>query len=386
MSCFSPNTQQELSEWIIERVESHNKIHWLNSLGQQDDIDLKLSGLNQRVDYPHRDMTITVEAGMTVSALQSELQKHNQWLPVNVPYPQATTLAEVICRNWYGSFVAGYGTMRDWLLGVTAIDGRGRIFHAGGRVVKNVAGYDLCKLLVGSDGELAIPVEVTLQVKPQPQKILCHHICTHTIGDLKKLWQILRDLPFNPVIFDVIHKLSPDETSPKINSPQELQLLFAVQGSQETTGSLTEVIQQTVTQMKGTELLKINSWNPEQETWSCIEEHLLQSTVLRVGSLPSQTIDVMEIANSHQFTGFAHASIGTCILCSLSPPESSEANTRLELLLKDLAPLNVNIQSLSSSKSDRKLPNEQSNQTSALPLLKKIKAEFDPHQLLGDGL
>lgn len=127
---------------------------------------LRLTGLNRIVDYPARDMTITIEAGITMAALAAELSKHGQRLPVDAADADRATLGGLIATNSSGPRRYGYGTLRDYVIGIRAVDGRGTPFKAGGRVVKNVAGYDLCKLLTGSLGTLAVITQVTLKVRP----------------------------------------------------------------------------------------------------------------------------------------------------------------------------------------------------------------------------
>jgi glycolate oxidase FAD binding subunit len=132
-------------------------------------IGLRLTGLNRIVDYPARDMTITVEAGTTMAALSAELARHGQRLPVDAADADRATLGGLIATNTSGPRRYGYGTLRDYVIGISAVDGRGTPFKAGGRVVKNVAGYDLCKLLTGSLGTLAVITQVTLKVRPLPE-------------------------------------------------------------------------------------------------------------------------------------------------------------------------------------------------------------------------
>ncbi len=132
-------------------------------------IGISLAGLNRVVDYPARDMTITVEAGITLKQLADTLAAERQWLPVDVPQMDAATLGGVVATAFSGPRRYGYGTMRDYVIGVSAVDGQGMPFKAGGRVVKNVAGYDFCKLLTGSLGTLGIISQVTLKIKPRPQ-------------------------------------------------------------------------------------------------------------------------------------------------------------------------------------------------------------------------
>ncbi|MDZ4781494.1 MAG: FAD-binding oxidoreductase [Planctomycetia bacterium] len=132
-------------------------------------IGLSTSQLTQIVDYPARDMTITVEAGVTMATLAATLAAEGQQLPIDVPFPEQATIGGVIATNWSGPRRFGHGTIRDYVIGISAVDGRGVPFKAGGRVVKNVAGYDFCKLLTGSLGTLAVITQVTLKVKPIPE-------------------------------------------------------------------------------------------------------------------------------------------------------------------------------------------------------------------------
>jgi glycolate oxidase FAD binding subunit len=130
---------------------------------------LSTVGLTRLIDYPARDMTVTVEAGVTLAELADTLAAENQMLPVDVAQAGSATLGGAIAVNFSGPRRYGYGTLRDYVIGISAVDGHGTPFQAGGRVVKNVAGYDFCKLLTGSLGTLAIITQVTLKVRPRPE-------------------------------------------------------------------------------------------------------------------------------------------------------------------------------------------------------------------------
>ena len=131
---------------------------------------LSLSNWWEVVDFPARDLTITVEAGIPMQELANVLAAENLRLPIDVPHSDVATLGGVIASNWNGPRRYGQGTVRDYVIGIRAVDGRGKPFKGGGRVVKNVAGYDFCKLLVGSLGTLGVITEVTLRLKPQPER------------------------------------------------------------------------------------------------------------------------------------------------------------------------------------------------------------------------
>jgi len=132
-------------------------------------LGLSLACMNRLVDYPNRDLTVTVEAGMTVRQLGEILAANRQRLPVDVPDGHRATIGGAVAVHAAGPRRFLWGTIRDYVLGFTAIDGTGTAFSAGGRVVKNAAGYDMCKLMVGSLGTLGVITQVTLMVRPLPE-------------------------------------------------------------------------------------------------------------------------------------------------------------------------------------------------------------------------
>ena len=131
---------------------------------------LALQKLNRLIDYPSRDLTITVEAGMTLAELSKLLAAQNQRLPVDVGRADAATVGGAVAANLSGPRRCRFGTIRDYLLGVTAVAGTGDVFSAGGRVVKNAAGYDLTRLMVGSMGTLGVMTQVTFMVRPMAER------------------------------------------------------------------------------------------------------------------------------------------------------------------------------------------------------------------------
>jgi glycolate oxidase FAD binding subunit len=127
------------------------------------------TALNAVIDYPARDMTITAQAGITIATLQTELAKEGQWLPIDVPSPERATLGGAGAVNAGGPRRYGYGTLRDYVIGISFVTDDGTEVKAGGRVVKNVAGYDLMKLQIGALGTLGVITQLTLKVKPKPE-------------------------------------------------------------------------------------------------------------------------------------------------------------------------------------------------------------------------
>jgi glycolate oxidase FAD binding subunit len=174
----APTAQAEVAELIRAAHDARQPVYPLGggtSLGfglpaKQPGLGLDLRSLNKIVDYPARDMTITVAAGTTLQALADTLAAERQRLPIDVPDVEQATLGGVIATNSSGALRYGHGTIRDFVIGISAVDGRGRPFKGGGRVVKNVAGYDFCKLLTGSLGTLGVITQVTLKIRPSAEK------------------------------------------------------------------------------------------------------------------------------------------------------------------------------------------------------------------------
>jgi glycolate oxidase FAD binding subunit len=154
-------------------------------------LGLSLAGLDRVVDYPSRDLTITVEAGMTVAALQKTLAAERQRLPVDVPLAERATVGGAIAAAAEGPGRFRWGTLRDYVLGLRAVDGAGMEFAAGGRVVKNAAGYNLCRLMVGSLGTLGVVTQATLMVRPLP---VCSRWIVCGVADFAMAERLLADL------------------------------------------------------------------------------------------------------------------------------------------------------------------------------------------------
>jgi glycolate oxidase FAD binding subunit len=129
---------------------------------------LGLRRLDRILEHEPGDLTVTVEAGRTFADLQAALGERGQWLSLDPPDAERATIGGVLAANASGPRRHLYGTMRDLVIGVTVITADGALVRGGGKVVKNVAGYDLPKLFVGSCGTLGVIVEVTAKLRPRP--------------------------------------------------------------------------------------------------------------------------------------------------------------------------------------------------------------------------
>jgi glycolate oxidase FAD binding subunit len=135
---------------------------------RQLDCVVSMARLNRIIEHTAADMTVTVEPGATVAELNAALAVSGQWLPIDPPLPSATTVGGLVAGNLNGLLRAAHGGVRDMLIGLRMLRPDGVTIKSGGRVVKNVAGYDLHKAFVGSYGTLGIIVEATFKVRPAP--------------------------------------------------------------------------------------------------------------------------------------------------------------------------------------------------------------------------
>jgi glycolate oxidase FAD binding subunit len=129
---------------------------------------LGLGRMSRVLEHEPGDLTATVEAGLTMDALQAALRRREQWLSLDPTDADRATIGGVLATSASGPRRHLYGTARDLLIGVTVVTADGAVVKGGGKVVKNVAGYDLPKLFIGSYGTLGIIVEATVKLRPLP--------------------------------------------------------------------------------------------------------------------------------------------------------------------------------------------------------------------------
>jgi len=133
------------------------------------DIVLCTSRLAGIVEYSSGDLTVIAQAGMTISSLQSALAAKGQFLPLDPPLPSSCTVGGAVAVNAAGPLRFSHGTVRDLVLGMKVVLPDGQVVRLGGKVMKNVAGYDLCHLFTGSRGTLGVVCQVAFRVMPAPQ-------------------------------------------------------------------------------------------------------------------------------------------------------------------------------------------------------------------------
>jgi FAD/FMN-containing dehydrogenase len=281
--------------------------HFANG-SKVDGVDLR--ALNGILEYHPEDMTVTVQTGITLASLQRKLSEDGQWLPIDPAGADKITIDEVINRNLSGPRRYGYGTIREQLIGLKAILADGRIVQNGGKVVKNVAGFDLCKLFVGSQWTLGIVVEATFRLRPLPntEVFVTRHFETVAAAVLA-LEQIIQS-EITPVVLDLHSTKLP-----------ECSVLIGLSGTSEEVTWQREKAASLGFSMPGSLDYDARFWaRPEPSNWTSV--------------LPSEI--GREIENRAPTEFVAHAGNGVIFYRGGSAPQPSEIPRALNEKLKEI--------------------------------------------------
>jgi len=188
-----PGSAEEVCE-VLRVAERERRSVIPFGAGAQSDVDagahggqtvaLKTTRLSRLVEHEPADLVATAEAGMMLADFNREVGRAGQWLPLDPPGAEGATLGGVVATGAAGAQAFGYGAPRSHVLGMKVALAGGRVIRVGGRVVKNVAGYDLCKLFTGSQGTLGVILEITFRLRPRPRREATLVVRSNDLGEL----------------------------------------------------------------------------------------------------------------------------------------------------------------------------------------------------------
>ncbi len=367
------------NSWSVLPCGSGSKLGW-GGIGKAVDIVMSTEHLNRVIEHAVGDLTVTVEAGVKLSDLQNLLLQENQFLPLDPAYPQDATLGGIIATADSGSWRQRYGGVRDMLLGISFIRSDGQLAKAGGRVVKNVAGYDLMKLFTGSYGTLGILTEVTFRAYPIPE-------ASGTVvltGEAEAISTATKTLLASALTPTVADLLSTQLVS-KLNLGQGLGLRVRFQSVpesvQEQSSRLLDVGQQLG--LQGTlyaDSDEVNLWQslPEQ-IWATSQESAI---TCKIGVLPTAavtTLTQLDALTSSTGLGIIHANSGLGRLrldsATVTPQTIKELRRHCESQQGFLTILEAPV----ALKQQLDVWGYSGN---ALDMMRRIKQQFDPKNIL----
>jgi len=178
--------------WRLIPRGGGTKLGWGNSPARADVI-LSTARITEIIEHAWADLTVTVEAGCTVQRLQETLGQHGQRLALDALWPEKATVGGVLCTNDSGALRLRFGALRDLIIGVTIALPDGTLASSGGKVVKNVAGYDLPKLVTGALGTLGVVTRAVFRLHPLPLSSHSFSISTVNAEETQKLVLAVQD-------------------------------------------------------------------------------------------------------------------------------------------------------------------------------------------------
>ena len=331
---------------------------------------LSLAALRGVTEYEPGDFTLTARAGTTLAEIAETVGHEGQWLPLE-PHgsPEGTIGATIATASW-GPLASAYGTPRDNLLGCEVVTGVGDVVRAGGRVVKNVAGFDLVRLMTGAWGTLGVITEVTVRLRARPQ--LDRTLAVSFEGDDERAGEDaarwLRSTPYRPLAAE----LCSPTLAERIGLERRTLLLVRIGGNE----ALVRAAERAVG-----ELGAVGSVDPS--VWARLrtaEPH--GALVLRLGDLPASLGPLWARAAraTAAVGGWSHATIARGVVrCVL--PAAPEENERMRGMMNELHPPGSRVVERAP---DAFWPEVRSSVADALS--RDVRRTFDPDRVLNPGI
>lgn len=338
--------------------------------------------LNQILDHGVGDLIVTVQAGLKLTDLQAFLQPYGQFLPVDPLYSDQVTLGGMVATADTGSLRQRYGGVRDLVLGLSFVRWDGEIAKAGGKVVKNVAGYDLMKLFTGSYGTLGIISEITFRLYP-----LINHSKTIVLtGKLDKIASFRNKL-VNTGLSPTAANILSLSVVKSLNLGEEMGVILRFQ-------SIPESIEQQIDQVKQfadplklrgsvfEDQSEVNLWQQLQDKIFIPEDET--SITGKIGIKANQIVNFLESYDQltqHQGLAMVNLSSGVGRI-QLTQSEEMNVISILEKLRSHCQNYQGYLSILAAPMAIKQAFDVWGYTGNALEMMKKIKQQFDPYCLL----
>jgi glycolate oxidase FAD binding subunit len=347
------------------------------------DIVLSLAGLNAIVEHAPHDQTVTVQTGLPVATLQEHLARTGQWLALDPPLRPGATVGGLIATAVAGPRRLRYGGVRDQILGVQVALADGTIARGGGKVVKNVAGYDLPKLFTGALGTLGVVLSASFRLYPLPADSRTLVCSAQSVATLCKAVQTITASTLTPTAIDV---LGPEQDG----QPSRLAVRFQSRTERAVTAQLATLRALLGTLADDAETL---DGAAEADFWRTLDEIAAPDTQLcwldvRTALMPGEVAGwlaaLQSAAQEHALTlrWRAHAGHGTVRARLVGQPDALAAAVQMLREAAEAARGALVVEEYAPALIGRIDP---WGTPAALDLIRRVKAQFDPHNTLNPG-
>ena len=382
-----PHTVDDLSKvvacscergWRMLPMGQGSKLSW-GGLASQIDLVVSTARLNRVVEHAVGDFTVTVEPGLKVADLQRQLGAQGQFLAVDPAFAEEASLGGIVATADTGSLRQRYGGLRDALIGVRFVRYDGEVAMAGGRVVKNVAGYDLMKLMTGSYGSLGILSELTFRLYPAMRNLRTV-VLTGGGEAVEKAMADIRMSGLTPESLDVVSEL--------IDGERRLAVVVRLQGVAEGVEEQSDRLKKIAT-THGMSCEQLEG-DAEAEFWNCAEEVIRADSVLcKVGLRPSGIPWLLELVDDVNLEGYARLhggnGLGWVQLAHRDGAAKGDVAEGIEKLRSHCQKNGGFLSLLQGPKSLKQSIDVWGYAGNALGVMRDIKDKFDPQRLLSPG-
>jgi glycolate oxidase FAD binding subunit len=265
----------------VTPLGSGTKTSWGNAVTETG-LVLSTSRLNNVLEYQWEDLTVTVQAGCKIAILQHALAERGQRVAFDPLWPAIATVGGVLSTNDNGALRLGFGGLRDLIIGVTLCLSDGTIAKSGGKVVKNVAGYDLPKLATGALGTLGVITQAIFRLHPRPQEAKTLAVILTNRSALKKLMEALGSSKLTPVAVQI--RVGSDGL-------EKMEILF-----EGTNAGVALQNERFRSLLNGASVQEAQSsvWKAREELWACAGE----CVIAKLSVMPSEIVDVSELVGA----------------------------------------------------------------------------------------
>lgn len=341
------------------------------------DVVLSTSRLNRVLAHAHGDLTATVEAGSSIRQFNAQLAGHGQWLPIDVAFDEAT-VGGTIATNDSGSLRHRYGTTRDVLIGIRLATTDGLLVKSGGNVVKNVAGYDLGRLMSGSLGSLAAIVSATFKLSPRPVASATLVVTCSGAKELSTAAAAIWGSQLEPAAFDV-------RITAGASRRHQLLLQFAT-----TPGAIAQQVERAETLVAGAGGTEVIAGSREAELWTSVAHGpwLAGATIVRLSWLQSSLPAVLALVEDLARGAPSIDLVGRVVVGSglLRIEAGMDAQSAVIERLRGAADVVGNVVVLRADSRIKNAVGVSGPSGDTIQLLREIKRAFDPTGILNGGL
>ncbi len=361
------------NQWRVIPCGGGSKLNW-GGIVKDPQIILSTQYLNQILDHAVSDLTVTVEAGLKLADLQVELAKFGQFLALDPAYPETATIGGIVATGDSGSYRKGYRGVRDLVLGLSWIRSDGELAKAGGKVVKNVAGYDLMKLFTGSYGTLGIITSITFRLYPlakDSQTVL-------VTGEAVKITSIaktIRQSSLTPTMADLLS----EKLINRLELGEGMGIILRFQ-------TISESIQEQVAKIKELGCLcSLYEGEKEATLWQQLKQTIRQPSsdsaiTCKIGIKPNQATSLLTLLDGLPTEGLGLIHLGSGV--GYLQLTQEEMITPLRSYLETAGGFLSILEAPLHCKENFEPWGYTGN---ALEMMRKLKEQFDPFNLLSPG-